>query len=144
LISFSDLPAVNAVLNGVSATLLISGFIAIRKGNRRTHRALMLSALGVSILFLVSYLYYHSQAGTTRFTAQGWVRSVYFIILGSHTILAVLIVPLVIATLYFAIRENFERHRRLARIALPTWLYVSVTGIVVYLMLYQWFPPVPL
>jgi len=104
----------------------------------------MLSALGVSILFLVSYLYYHSQAGATRFTAQGWVRSVYFIILGSHTILAMIIVPLVIATLYFALRDNFERHRRLARVTLPTWLYVSITGIVVYLMLYQWFPSIRL
>jgi putative membrane protein len=144
LISISSLPAVNATLNGISALLLISGFIAIRKGNRRTHRAFMLSALGVSMLFLVSYLYYHSQAGTTRFTAQGWVRAVYFVILGSHTILAMLIVPLVIATLYFAVRENFERHRRLARVTLPTWLYVSVTGILVYLMLYQWFPPISL
>ena len=96
---------------------------------------------GVSILFLISYLYYHSQAGTTRFAAQGWVRSLYFVILGSHTILAMVIVPLVIATLVFALRENFVRHRRLARIALPIWLYVSVTGILVYLMLYRWFPP---
>lgn len=142
MIPISNLPAVNATLNGISAVLLISGFIAIRKGNRRAHRTLMLSALGVSILFLVSYLYYHSQAGTTRFTGQGWVRSVYFIILGSHTILAMVIVPLVIATLYFALRENFVRHRRLARVTLPTWLYVSITGIVVYLMLYQWFPPI--
>ena len=140
MIPISNLPAVNATLNGISALLLISGFFAIRRGNRRTHRALMLSALGVSILFLISYLYYHSQVGTTRFTAQGWVRALYFIILGSHTILAIIIVPLVIATLYFALRENFVRHRRLARITLPTWLYVSITGIVVYLMLYQWFP----
>ena len=144
MIPISNLPAVNATLNGISALLLISGFFAIRRGNRRTHRALMLSALGVSILFLISYLYYHSQVGTTRFTAQGWVRALYFIILGSHTILAIIIVPLVIATLYFALRENFVRHRRLARITLPTWLYVSITGIVVYLMLYQWFPPTSL
>ena len=144
MFSVSSLPAVNATLNAVSALLLISGYFAIRRGQRGTHRALMLSALVVSIVFLASYVYYHSQVGTTRFTAEGWVRLVYFIILGSHTVLAIVIVPLVIATLYFAFRENFQRHRRLARITLPTWICVSITGIVVYLMLYQWFPPASL
>jgi putative membrane protein len=140
LISVSELPAINATLNGISALLLVAGFLAIRKGEIRVHRALMLSALGSSILFLASYLYYHAQVGTTRFTAQGWVRPVYFIILGSHTILAMAIVPMVIVTLYFAFRNKVTKHRRIARITLPTWLYVSVTGIAVYLMLYRWFP----
>jgi putative membrane protein len=141
MLSVSDLPAVNATLNTASAVLLFSGYIAIRNRKVGLHRALMLSAVGTSILFLISYLYYHSQVGTTRFTAQGWVRPLYFLILGSHTILAVVIVPLVIATLYLAFRENFARHRRIARVTLPTWLYVSVTGIAVYLMLYQLYPP---
>lgn len=141
MLSVSDLPAVNATLNAASGVLLVSGFIAVRNKRVGLHRALMLSAVGTSILFLISYLYYHSQAGATRFTAEGWVRTLYFLILGSHTILAMVIVPLVIATLYFALRANFARHRRIARFTFPTWLYVSVTGIAVYLMLYQLFPP---
>jgi uncharacterized membrane protein YozB (DUF420 family) len=137
----ADLPALNATLNGLSALLLIAGFLAIRRRETKVHRAFMLSALSCSILFLASYLYYHSQVGTTRFTAQGWVRPLYFTILGSHTILAVAIVPLVVATVIFAFTGKFERHRRIARITLPIWLYVSVTGIAVYLMLYQLYPP---
>jgi uncharacterized membrane protein YozB (DUF420 family) len=140
MISVGDLPAVNATLNGVSGLLLIAGFIAIKKRRTGLHRGLMISALASSILFLTSYLYYHSQAGTTRFTGQGWVRPLYFTILTSHTILAMVIVPLVIATVYFALSERFPKHRRIARLTLPIWLYVSVTGILVYLMLYQLFP----
>lgn len=105
------------------------------------HRSLMLSALVTSILFLASYLYYHAHAGTTRFTATGMVRPVYFTILLTHTVLAIVIVPLVVVTLYRALRSDFLRHRRIARVTLPVWLYVSVTGIAVYLMLYQLFPP---
>ena len=101
----------------------------------------MLSAVGTSILFLASYLFYHYHAGTTRFTATGWVRPLYFIILLTHTVLAVVIVPLVIATLYQAFRNDSVRHRWIARVTLPLWLYVSITGIAVYLMLYQFFPP---
>jgi len=141
LISVSDLPAVNATLNGTSAVLLVAGYFAIRNQRVIWHRALMLSALGTSILFLVSYLFYHYHAGTTRFTATGWVRPLYFIILLTHTVLAVVIVPLVIATLYRALRRDFMRHRWIARVTLPLWLYVSITGIAVYLMLYQLFPP---
>lgn len=140
MISVSDLPAVNALLNATSAIVLVAGFIAIKRRRRNLHRGLMLSAVGVSTLFLASYLYYHSQAGTTRFTGQGWIRPVYFTILTSHTILAMIIVPLVIATLYLALRQRFPVHRRIARFTLPVWLYVSVTGILVYLMLYQWYP----
>ncbi len=140
MISVSALPAVNAVLNGLSGLLLIAGYFAIRRRRVGLHRGLMLSALGTSILFLTSYLYYHSQAGSTRFTGQGWIRPVYFTILTSHTILAMVIVPLVIATLYFALGERFPKHRRIARVTLPLWLYVSVTGILVYLLLYQFYP----
>jgi putative membrane protein len=141
LLTISDLPAINATLNGASALLLVAGFVAVRKRRIDLHRRLMLSALGMSILFLLSYLYYHYNAGTTRFTAGGWVRTVYFVILISHTVLAMVIVPLVIVTLFRAFRDDFERHKRIARITLPLWLYVSVTGIAVYLMLYQLFPP---
>lgn len=140
MISISDLPAVNATLNGVSALLLVAGFVAIRGRRIVLHRTLMLSAIGTSTLFLASYLYYHAHAGTTRFTATGWVRPIYFVILLTHTVLAIAIVPLVVVTVYRALRGDFLRHRRIARVTLPVWLYVSVTGIAVYLMLYQFFP----
>jgi putative membrane protein len=140
MISVGDLPAFNATLNGISGTLLLAGYLAIRRRRIGLHRALMLSALAASILFLTSYLYYHYHVGTTRFTGLGVVRAIYFTVLGSHTILAMAIVPLVIVTLYFALRDQFPRHRRVARWTFPLWLYVSVTGIVVYLMLYQLYP----
>ncbi len=140
MISVTDLPAVNATLNGAATLLLSAGYLAIRSQRIALHRALMLSALAVSVLFLVSYLYYHSQVGTTRFTGQGWVRPLYFSILLSHTVLAAAIVPLAIVTLYRALRADFARHQRIARWTLPIWIYVSVTGIVVYVMLYQLFP----
>jgi len=138
--SVGDLPALNATLNGVSALLLVAGYSAIRRRRRDLHKALMLSALGASILFLSSYFYYHYHAGSTYFTGQGWIRPVYFTILVSHTILAIVIVPLVVTTLFLALRGNFPRHRRIARVTLPVWLYVSVTGILVYLLLYQVYP----
>lgn len=140
MISVSDLPAVNATLNGLAAILLTAGFVAIRRRRVRTHRALMISALIASTLFLVSYLYYHYHTGSTRFTGVGWVRPVYFTILISHTFLAASIVPLVLVTLYRALKGDFSRHKRIARWTLPAWLYVSVTGIVVYLMLYHLYP----
>ncbi len=140
MISVADLPTVNATLNGTSALLLSAGYLAIRGRRVALHRALMLSALVVSILFLISYLYYHSQVGTTRFTGQGWVRPLYFTILLSHTVLAMAIVPLAIVTLYRALRADFVRHKRIARWTLPIWIYVSVTGILVYVMLYHLFP----
>jgi uncharacterized membrane protein YozB (DUF420 family) len=133
----SELPAVNATLNGLSGLLLVTGYVAIRGRRIGLHRALMLCAVGTSVLFLISYLVYHYQAGTTRFTGQGWVRSVYFAILISHTVLAAVILPLVLVTLYRALRDDFTRHRTIARWTFPLWLYVSVTGILVYLMLYQ-------
>ena len=140
MITISDLPAVNATFNGLAAILLIAGFLSIRRRRVERHRAAMISALVISVLFLVTYLFYHYHAGSTRFTGEGWVRPLYSAILISHTVLAAVIVPLVLVTLYRALRRDFVRHRRIARFTFPIWLYVSVTGIVVYLMLYQLFP----
>lgn len=137
MISVTDLPAVNAALNATSAVLLTAGYLAIRRRRINLHRACMLSALGVSVLFLTSYLFYHYHTGSTAFAGEGWVRPVYFAILIPHTILAATIVPLALVTVYRALRRDFARHRRIARFTLPVWLYVSVTGIVVYLMLYR-------
>jgi len=133
----SYLPHLNACLNASSAVLLFLGYSFIRRGNIGAHRTCQTSALVVSILFLISYLTYHFHHGTTRFAGQGFVRPLYFIILTSHTILAVVIVPLVAVTFVRALRADFVKHRRIARITLPLWLYVSVTGVIVYLMLYQ-------
>jgi putative membrane protein len=134
------LPHLNACLNGTSAVLLISGYTFIRSRNVAAHRAGQVSALVVSLLFLASYLTYHNYHGTTRFQGTGLVRPIYFTILTTHTILAIVIVPLVILTFYRALRQDFARHRRIARITLPLWLYVSITGVIVYLMLYQIYP----
>lgn len=136
----SYLPHVNACLNGTSAILLFSGYSFIRARNVIAHRACQISALCVSILFLASYLTYHYHHGATRFLGTGLARPIYFTILTSHTILAIVIVPLVILTFYRAFRGDFLRHRRIARITLPLWLYVSITGVIVYLMLYQIYP----
>ena len=134
------LPHLNAILNSTSAVLLLSGYSFIRRGNVRAHRNCQVTAVVTSALFLISYLTYHYFHGSTRFTGQGIVRPVYFVILISHTILAVVIVPLILITIYRAARRDFERHRRIARWTLPLWLYVSVTGVIVYLMLYQIYP----
>ena len=136
----SYLPHLNACLNSTSAVLLIAGYLFIRSGKVAAHRACQISALVVSILFLTSYLTYHFNHGTTRFQGTGFVRPLYFTILTSHTILAVVIVPLVIITFYRAFRLDFVRHRKIARITLPLWLYVSITGVIVYVMLYQLYP----
>jgi len=136
LIPLSSLPALNAVLNSASALLLAAGYLFIRSGNVAAHRRCMLAALATSTLFLTSYLIYHYHVGSVPFTSQGWTRRLYFAILISHTSLAVTIVPLVLITLYRALRNRFERHKRIARWTLPLWLYVSVTGVIVYGMLY--------
>ena len=136
----SFLPHVNAFLNGTCAVLLFAGYSFIRSGRVAAHRICQMSAVVVSIAFLASYLTYHYHHGATRFTGPGLVRYIYFAILISHTILAVVIVPLVGITLYRALRADFVRHRRIARITLPLWLYVSITGVIVYLMLYQIYP----
>ena len=132
-----DLPALNAALNATSALLLLLGYLAIRRGRPETHRRFMLGALTTSGLFLVSYVAYHLQVGSVRFTAQGPIRVIYFTILLTHTVLAVAIVPLVLVTLVRALRERFPQHRRIARLTLPLWAYVSVTGVVIYWMLYR-------
>ena len=136
----SGLPAVNATLNGISALLLFTGFLYIRNGRKKAHRACMVSAFTTSSLFLVSYLTYHFIHGSTSFTGQGWTRPVYFTILISHTILATAVVPLVLMTLRRAVKQQFDRHAALARWTLPVWLYVSISGVAVYWMLYQWKP----
>ena len=135
--TLADLPTLNAALNATSAALLALGWTAIRRGQRELHRRCMLGALTASALFLTSYLVYHAQVGSVRFTGHGWLRIVYFTILVSHTILAVVIAPFVIVTVTRALRANFEAHRRLARLTLPVWAWVSVTGVVVYWMLYR-------
>ena len=137
MVALSTWPLLNAVLNGTSALLLSSGFIAIRRRRIAVHKACMLTACATSVLFLVSYLLYHYQVGSTAFTGQGAIRVVYFTVLISLTVLAEVNVPLVIMTLYRAWREQWPRHRRLARWTFPLWLYVSVTGVVIYIMLYQ-------
>src|SRR5215470_14351556 len=138
------LPTLNACLNATSALLLILGFYFIRHRNIAAHRACMATAFGVSVVFLISYLTYHATAGTTHFTGQGVVRFVYFTILITHTVLAALIPVLAIITLRRALRGQYHKHRRLARWTLPAWLYVSVTGVIVYLMLYHLYPPTSL
>ncbi len=132
-------PVINATLNGTSAVLLLAGRWQIKRGRMAAHRAFMLTAVCTSTLFLASYLYYHWHVGSVRFQGQGWSRPVYFSILISHTILAATIVPLAIITLSRALRERFDRHRAIARWTFPLWLYVSVTGVVIYFMLYRWF-----
>ena len=137
MLEISDLPTVNATLNTISGILLMIGYVQIRQGKITAHKKRMLAAFGVSVLFLVSYVIYHYNAGSKPFTKEGWIRPVYFTILISHIILAFVIVPLALRTLYLAWRERFEAHRRIAKITFPIWLYVSVTGVLIYLMLYQ-------
>jgi uncharacterized membrane protein YozB (DUF420 family) len=136
---FAIYPAINATLNGVSAILLLIGRWFIARRQVAAHRATMLTALATSLLFLASYLYYHAHVGSVRFQGTGWSRPVYFTILISHTILAAAIVPLVLVTLSRALRGHFPQHRAIARWTFPIWLYVSVTGVIVYFMLYRWF-----
>jgi uncharacterized membrane protein YozB (DUF420 family) len=135
--SVHDLPAVNAILNGTAAVLLVWGLTLIRRGRKRAHRRVMLSAFAVSVLFLVSYLVYHAQVGSVRFQGTGAIRTVYFTILLTHTVLAAAVPPLAAVTLSRALRGRFDRHRAIARWTLPVWLYVSVTGVAVYWMLYR-------
>ena len=135
----SLLPSLNAGLNATSAFLLILGVILIRQGAWTGHALCMCAALGTSTLFLISYLVYHYFHGATPFPGQGWIRPVYFTILISHTILALTVTPLAGVTLYPALRSQFERHVKIARLAFPVWLYVSFTGVVIYWMLYRLF-----
>ncbi len=135
--SVEQLPALNAALNATSALLLLAGYLAIRSGKRDVHRALMGAALATSAAFLTSYLVYHFQVGSVKFTGVGAIRTVYFTILVSHTVLAIFVPPLAVTAAWLAIKGDFERHKRVARFALPIWGYVSVTGVAVYWMLYR-------
>ncbi|MCU0770810.1 MAG: DUF420 domain-containing protein [Verrucomicrobia bacterium] len=139
-----DLPAVNAGFNALSAVLLSFGFFFIRQGQKQVHRHCMVAALGTSTLFLAGYLTYHFKVQTvTRFTDPAWFRPIYLGILLTHTVLAVAILPLILATVILAMRGRFDGHRRLARWTWPLWMYVSLTGVVIYLLLYQVFPQQP-
>lgn len=140
MIPLSTLPSFNAALNATSAVLLVAGYIFIRRKQVTAHKACMVSAFLVSTLFLTSYLYYHYHHGATTFLGRGGIRIIYFSILISHIILAALILPLALTTIYRGWREQFTRHVRLARWTLPLWLYVSVTGVVIYWMLYHLYP----
>ena len=131
-------PALNACLNGLSALLLAGGYAAIRAGKRDVHKAFMISAFSVSTIFLASYVVYHLRVKQlVLFQGQGWIRPVYFTLLTSHTILAIVIVPMILITLRRAWLEEFDKHRLIARWTLPLWFYVCVTGVIVYLMVYQ-------
>ncbi|MBL8242189.1 MAG: DUF420 domain-containing protein [Bryobacterales bacterium] len=132
-----DLPALNATLNGISFVLLLMGYRLIRQGQREAHRKVMLAAFAVSALFLTSYLVYHFNVGSVRFQGEGTIRTVYFVILISHIILAAFVGVMAPITLFRALRERFAAHAKIARITFPIWVYVSVTGVIVYYMLYQ-------
>ncbi len=135
--SVNDLPALNATLNAISFILLVTGYVFIRRKEWRKHRACMIAALVMSGLFLTSYLIYHAQVGSVPFRKTGWIRTVYFAVLIPHVILAAAMVPPVIITVSRGLSAKYDKHRRIARWTLPIWLYVSITGVIVYLMLYQ-------
>lgn len=137
------LPSINAALNSIATVLLAAGWIFIRRGNWRAHRAMMVAAFAVSTLFLACYLSYHAIVGHVPFTGQGTARIVYFTILITHILLAVTVPVLAIAMFVLAVRGRWDAHRRLGRITMPIWLYVSVTGVVIYLMLYHFYPGRP-
>jgi uncharacterized membrane protein YozB (DUF420 family) len=137
VIDYTMLPAVNATLNGIAAVFLAIGWFFIRRRRITQHRAAMIAAFVMSTLFLISYLVYHANVGSVPFRGQGAIRTIYFVILITHIILAALILPLALMTLSRALTQKFDRHRRIARWTLPIWLYVSVTGVVIYLMLYR-------
>lgn len=139
--TISDLPALNAVLNSCATALIIAGLVAIKLRKPRAHIGFMIAALTVSAVFLTSYLVYHYHVGHVRFAGEGTVRVVYFTILISHLILAIANLPMIILTVIPALRQKYDKHRRLAKITAPVWLYVSVTGVIVYLMCYRWFGP---
>jgi len=142
LIPLSAFPAINAGLNAACTVLLLLGYTFIRRGKILPHKVLMVSAFCCSLIFLGCYVYFHLHAGIIRFSGQGWIRPVYFVLLVSHTLLAIAIVPLVLITLSFALRERFASHRRIASWTFPLWLYVSITGVVIYWLLYIAYTPI--
>ncbi len=129
------MPAVNATLNATAATLLVCGLVAIRSGRRELHKRLMVSAFAASAVFLVGYVIYHYAHGDTPYTGEGPIRTVYFTVLITHVLLSIVMLPMILTTFYLAAKERFASHRKLARWTLPIWLYVSVTGVVIYFML---------
>ncbi|HLH32107.1 MAG TPA: DUF420 domain-containing protein [Terriglobia bacterium] len=137
MIAIADLATVNAGLNATAAVLIGTGFYFIKQKNIRAHKVCMISAVIVSSLFLTSYLIYHYNVGSVRFTKQGWIRDVYFPLLLTHTVLAAVALPIVLRTVYLALKGRFQNHVRIAKWAFPVWMYVSVTGVVVYLLLYH-------
>jgi uncharacterized membrane protein YozB (DUF420 family) len=139
--AYHVLAPLNSILNSIAAVLLISGFYCIRRRWVPAHRACMIAAFTVSTAFFISYCIYHYEVGDVRFQGRGWIRPVYFSILITHIVLAAAIVPLALITITRALRGNFPQHRRIARWTLPIWLYVSITGVVVYLLCYQLYPP---
>jgi len=139
IISF--LPPLQATLNSLSACLIVTAYYYIHSGNKRAHKICMVAALAVSMMFLTSYLYYHNQVGYVPFTGYGIIRPIYFFILFSHIILAVVILPLILLSVIFAVQERVLMHQRITRWTLPLWLYVSVTGVLIYLLAFQLYPP---
>lgn len=135
----SDLPTLNAFLNFCSTVCLTLGYVAIKKKQTETHKKFMISALFFSILFLTSYLIYHYHHGSTTFPELGWIKTLYLFILVPHIILAALMVPMIMATFFFAFTGKFDRHKKIARVTFPIWMYVSVTGVLIFLMVYHWF-----
>jgi uncharacterized membrane protein YozB (DUF420 family) len=138
MIGIADLATVNAGLNATAAVLIGFGFYFIKQRNTQAHKACMIAAMAVSALFLTSYLIYHYNVGSVRFTKQGWIRNVYFPLLITHTVLAAVVLPMVVRTVFLAVKGRFGNHIRIARWTFPIWMYVSVTGVVVYWMLYRW------
>jgi putative membrane protein len=137
MIAVTDLPTINAALNFTAAVLLVVGLYFVKQRNIRAHKLFMIAALCVSALFLTSYLVYHYNVGSVRFMKQGWIRSVYFSLLLSHTVLAAVVAPMVLRTAYLAFKGRFQSHLRIARWTFPIWVYVSITGVLVYWMLYR-------
>jgi putative membrane protein len=138
MIGIADLATVNAGLNATAALFIGSGFYFIKRKNIQAHKVCMIAAMVVSALFLTSYLVYHYNVGSVRFTKQGWIRSVYFPLLLTHTVLAAVVLPMVLRTAFLAAKGRFSKHVRIARWTFPVWMYVSVTGVIVYLLLYRW------
>lgn len=134
-----DLPTVNATLNSIAGAFLLFGYIAIKQGKEELHKKLMVSALVVSAAFLTCYLIYHYHVPSKKFPDLGWIKTVYFLILFPHIILAAVMVPMILKTFWHAYRGEWEKHKKIAKITFPIWMYVSVTGVIVYFMLYQWF-----
>lgn len=137
---YAFFPALNASLNGTSAVLLLTGRVLIAKGRETAHRRCMIAAVAASALFLCCYLFFHFKVGNILFLGQGWARPVYFAILISHVTLAIVIVPMAVITLNRGLKARYDKHRAIARWTWPLWMYVSITGVIVYFMLYQWYP----